>query len=712
MSIFRTRFLVAPVVLFGALAWVASFEQQVAAQPKKPADVTILAEALALRAGEPLSPRTLVQRPPAVNGVVSWSIETRRHRGTIATSALSPDGKHVATGGMDGIIRVWDAESGDFQRALVGHGSYVYGLSWSPDGKTLASAGSFDGTAKLWDAATGMTLRTLRGHKSYTTHVAWSRDGKSLLVAGGVSGFMTLWDVAKAEQVKTAETGNPITGLVWGPGDRRIAVSGIMTGVQIWDSRDGKPVQVLAVPGQTASSVAWSPDGKTLVGGAAAKTIVWDVDSGKQQHELDTPGTAVAFNPEGDTLAVSSGTAVKLWKGFDAAPKTVALADARTLAWSPDGSSLFGTAATTVKWLSIAGAKPPRDIDAAADFMVQLTPGRPLVTGFYTATPQIWDVTTGKLIGKLEGHTGGVTAAAWSKDGKILATAASDKSVRLWDGTGKALKSLSGHEGSVQCLAWADGKTLASGSADKTVRVWQATADAGKALRQHKATVNALVWSKDGKQLASGDEEHSVLLWTPDNDKAPQSITAGAPVRSLAWSINGKNLAVGIATGNVEVFTPVGGKSVQTFERGGSPPAVISLAWVPDSITLVAGRSNHTAQVWRVGSTNALADFPCMAPVTHVGLSPLGNSAVLSESDRSVRVFDLANGQLRSSVIADGKQVAVVSAAGHYRVGDEATCELVYVVQTAKGQETLSPKDFVAKYKFRNNPAAVVLMDK
>jgi WD40 repeat protein len=242
--------------------------------------------------------------------------------------------------------------------------------------------------------------------------------------------------------------------------------------------------------------------------------------------------------------------------------------------------------------------------------------------------------------------------------------------------------------------------------------VWHATADTGKVLRQHKNAVHAVTWSKDGKQLVSGDEDHAVLIWTPENDKAPQSITAGAPVRALALSANGKHLAVGTSTGYVEVYSPVGGKSIQTFERAGSPPQVTSLAWSPDNITLLSGRGNHSAQVWKVGAVNAVADYPGMAPINHVAFTPLGNSAVLSESDRSVRVFDLANGQLRSSVIVDGKQLAVISAAGHYRVHDEATYELVYVVQTAKGQETLSPKEFAAKYKFKNNPAAVMTMDK
>src|SRR5262249_54058576 len=152
---------------------------------------------------------------------------------------------------------IWDAETGEFIRALVGHSSYVFGLAWSPDGHTLASAGSFDGTAKLWNTTSGMPLRTLKGHKGYTHHVAWSPDGKFLVVAGGSSGFITLWDVSKPEPIKTSETGNAITGIAWNADGKHVAVSGVMLGVQVWDVREGKTTHVLAVPGQNGLCVAW-----------------------------------------------------------------------------------------------------------------------------------------------------------------------------------------------------------------------------------------------------------------------------------------------------------------------------------------------------------------------------------------------------------------------------------------------------------------------
>jgi WD40 repeat protein len=699
-------------VLLGVLlSWVASLGA--AAQPaKKATGVVIPAEPLALQNRAPLSARTLVQQPALLNNlnVVSWTIETRKHRGYLGSSALSPDGKTLATGGMDGMIHLWDAETGDFKSVLVGHNSYVYGLAFSPDSQTLASAGSFDGTARLWEVHTGMPLRILtKGHKGYTTQVAWSRDGKSLVVAGGESGFITLWDVLKPEPVKTVETGNAITGVVWDKEGKLVAVSGMTIGVQVWDIRAGKTVHTLAVPGQHGTSIAWSLDGKWIAGGGGAKTVVWDAESGKQKKELDTPGSAVSFSPDSDTLAVSSGAGVKLWANtFDKDPKTIPLTEARNLAWAPDGSGLYGLALIVVKWAPVSSPKTPREISVASDGAVQLTPNRPLITELNSASPRLWDTGTGKKIGTLEGHKGGIIAAAWSRDGKLLATASGDKTVRLWDATGKAVRTLTGHEGPVLCVAWADGKTLASGSTDKTVRVWQATADEGKVWRKHKGKVNAVAWSKDGKLLASGDEEQTVLIGPLDADKAPVSIALTQPVSVLAWSGNGKSLAVGLSTGDTHVFTPTGGKPIQSFERGGSPPAVTSLAWAPDNMTLLSGRANHTSQVWQVGSPNALFDLQGMAPITHVGWSANGNAMFTSENDRSVRVFDMPGGQLRATALFDGTQVAIVSATGHYHVSDEKECELVYVVQTMKGQETVRLGE-IGKYRHTNKPGEALL---
>src|SRR5438128_7429851 len=152
---------------FAAVVLACVWLSPALAQEEKPAvkarpAVAIQSEALAIKSGQALSDRALVTRPPALKGLVSWSLETRRHRGYFNCTALSPDGALLATGGLDGTIRLWDIESGKLVRALIGHNSYVYGLDFSPDGSVLASAGTFDNTVRLWDVRTGMPLRTLK----------------------------------------------------------------------------------------------------------------------------------------------------------------------------------------------------------------------------------------------------------------------------------------------------------------------------------------------------------------------------------------------------------------------------------------------------------------------------------------------------------------------------------------------------------------------
>ena len=182
------------VAITGA-AGAATKEGNSADRDQPPVESIVIApQPLEIKPGDPMSLRALVTNPLVLPGTLSWTIETRQHRGALVCMAVSPDGRQLATGGVDGAIRIWNLADGELLRVLVGHNSYVYSLSWSPDGKTLASGGGWDATIRLWNAASGMPLRVFKSPKGYVGRVAWAPNGARLLAAGDHSGWIWLWD--------------------------------------------------------------------------------------------------------------------------------------------------------------------------------------------------------------------------------------------------------------------------------------------------------------------------------------------------------------------------------------------------------------------------------------------------------------------------------------------------------------------------------------
>src|SRR5262245_25824873 len=179
-------------------------------------------EPVPLRPGGGLSSRTPVARPGALKGVRSWTLETRRHRWVPIDLALSPDGAVAATSGYDGMVRLWDATTGQLLRVLVGHDSYTFGLGWSPDGRYLASTGTFDYTVRIWEGKSGLPLKVLKGLDDPPGVVAWSPDGSLLAAGTHGSGYVVVWKAA-GTQVKKIAVGKPILALAFSPDGRTLA---------------------------------------------------------------------------------------------------------------------------------------------------------------------------------------------------------------------------------------------------------------------------------------------------------------------------------------------------------------------------------------------------------------------------------------------------------------------------------------------------------
>lgn len=298
--------------------------------------------------------------PTPVPGTVY--VTYTHHTGAIYTLAWNSKGNHIASGGQDRQVRVWNPTSpaGSDLHIFLGHSGSVNAIAWSPDGSRIASGGS-DMEVLVWDALTGNNALPYRRHTNNIRAVAWSPDGRYIASAGD-DNVVQVWEAATATPKYTYRRHtSTVWSLAWSPESTRIASASADKTVQVWDALSG--LNTLTYRGHTSpvKAVAWSPDGSMIASGSdkpESAIQVWNAQTMQKllTYTEHTGGIfAIAWSPGGQYIATSSWGEVRVWKPAPPTGKILNLytgqADAiHAIAWSADERRIAsGGNDTTVK---------------------------------------------------------------------------------------------------------------------------------------------------------------------------------------------------------------------------------------------------------------------------------------------------------------------------------------------------------------------------
>ena len=477
-------------------------------------------------------------------------------RGTVTALMISPDSTWLAA--IDnGQPRVWDTAGRAIGTQADSRSPSVRVLAATPDGSWLATGGK-DGMVRLFDAATITERASMAGHNRAVTSIAVASNGH-WIATGDEGGTVRIWDVTTSQHRAPLPPRRlaPTVMLAAPDGDWLATIGD--TSVQIWDGRTGLPRVVLpeaagSVRSSRITKVVAAPDGSWLAARDEKRVIrIWDTASGQKRatimsirYEAPESITAVAVSPDSSWLATGDSRGfVRAWDAstgknigdFQARPTFANSARITGISIAPDGSWL---AARQLGNTMVIWDKGEREVRATigghSSENAVIAPDSQWLASDSRGVVRTYDASTGKLRTTLTSRKRTIRTVTIAPDNSWLATEEQDGPVRTWDpATGQERAALRAGHGQVKFVAVSPDRTWLATAEEGYIRIWDPASGQQRAALplQHARATTAAV-SPDGRWLAA-TEGQTMLIWDPITGKVQALMRADHAFSSCTW---------------------------------------------------------------------------------------------------------------------------------------------------------------------------------
>lgn len=266
--------------------------------------------------------------------------------------------------------------------------------------------------------------------------------------------------------------------------------------------------------------------------------------------------------------------------------------------------------------------------------------GEIIATAAADKTVKLWKP-DGTLLNNLP-HESTVFKVQFSPDGRVIATANLDGTVKLWTLDGRLLKTLKGHQAAVWDVAFSpDGKTIASAGGDNTIKLWSLEGDLLQTLKAHQATAWSVAFSPDGQTIASSSLDNTIKLWTREGKdgvyRLSNTLTGHeAGILDVTFSPVGNTLASVSEDNTVKLWKP-DGTLLETFQHHSNE--VVTVAFSPDGKTIASGSEDKTVKLYTTDGRLLRVFAGHGAGLEQITFSPDGETIVSASKDGTVRLW-------------------------------------------------------------------------